>query len=366
MASLVIALGAAYAARSADGSDAPWYERVSVNGFLSTHYEYNINRPASGLNGYRVFDTDHAAFVWDVAELSAQKLASEPGDAGFRIDLTAGSTIPRVAASYGLFRDTTTGEAQDFDMQQVYASYVVPVGRGLRIDAGKHCTHTGYEVIEGYDGYNGNASRSFLFGYAIPFTHTGLRMAYPFSDRISAQLFLVNGWDNARDNNAAKSAGFQLAVMPAGSLSVFLNGLSGPEQAGDDTDRRSVGDVVVVWKPIERVTVGFNYDYGWEQGASASGGDAIWSGAAGYARYGLGKRFSLALRAEEFNDRDGARTGTDQQLREVTLTPEFRVTGAFIVRGDVRLDGSSENVFERRDGLTDAQSTVSVNLIWVY
>jgi hypothetical protein len=33
----------------------------------------------------------------------------------------------------------------------------------------------GYELIEGYDGYNDNYSRSLLFNYAIPLTHTGVK-----------------------------------------------------------------------------------------------------------------------------------------------------------------------------------------------
>jgi len=54
-------------------------------------------------------------------------------------------------------------------------SWNAPVGRGLRFDFGEHVTHMGYEVTEGYDGWNDNYSRSFLFGYTIPFTHTGLK-----------------------------------------------------------------------------------------------------------------------------------------------------------------------------------------------
>ena len=68
-------------------------------------------------------------------------------------------------------------------------------------------TNHGYELIDGYDGYNDNATRSFSFGYAIPFTHTGLKAAYAFSDQLTAMLMLVNGWDNAKDNNSSKSAG---------------------------------------------------------------------------------------------------------------------------------------------------------------
>ena len=40
-------------------------------------------------------------------------------------------------------------------------SWNAPCGSGLRFDAGKFITHHGYEVIEGYDGWNDNATHSF-------------------------------------------------------------------------------------------------------------------------------------------------------------------------------------------------------------
>jgi hypothetical protein len=343
----------------------PWYETFTLDGFFSTHYEHNFNRPASRLNAYRVFDGADQTFVWDVGELSAQRLPEKASDVGFRVDVTAGGSIPKVTASSGLLR-SESGEAEGLDIQQAYASYLAPLGRGLRIDLGKHCTHLGYEVIEGYDGYNDNATRSFLFGYAIPFTHTGLRLTYPFSERFSAQAYLVNGWDEVEDNNSGKTVGFQLALTPSGFVTLTLNGISGPEQANDNRDRRDVGEVVLVSKITEKLGLGLNYDYGHERNALGPGRDAVWTGAAAYARYGIGERAGIALRAEEFQDRDGARTGTAQTLREVTLTPEFKVSDAFVVRADLRYDWSSEKTFEKRQSVTDTQPTVLLNLIWVY
>jgi len=60
----------------------------------------------------------------------------------------------------------------------------------------------GYELIEGYDGYNDNYSRSILFGYAIPFTHTGVKASYAFSSKVAGMVEVVNGWDLLRDNIA--------------------------------------------------------------------------------------------------------------------------------------------------------------------
>jgi len=82
----------------------PWYEEIAVNGFVSASYSYNFNRPDSGTNQLRVFDFDDNTFKVDVAEVVLQKAISKPGEAGFRVDLVAGSSIPRVSSSFGVGR----------------------------------------------------------------------------------------------------------------------------------------------------------------------------------------------------------------------------------------------------------------------
>ncbi|MBK9968153.1 MAG: outer membrane beta-barrel protein [Holophagales bacterium] len=223
-----------------------WYEAISVNGFVSASYSYNLNRPASGTNRYRVFDFDDNTFKLDVAELVLQRAVSKAGDVGFRIDATAGGSVPRVAAASGLFRDPATGAAEDFDLQQAFVSWVAPVGRGLRLDIGKMVTTAGYEVVEGYDGFNDNATRSFLFAYAEPVTHTGIKAAYAFSDAVSANVMVVNGWDNVKDNNSSKTLGAGVTVSPSPRVSLtanYLYGRSGrtttPTRAGSSTSSPS-------------------------------------------------------------------------------------------------------------------------------
>src|SRR6266850_4828875 len=154
-----------------------WLHEMTLDGFLAASYSYNFNRPASATNQLRVFDFDDNSFKLDEFELVAQHPVAKPRDSGFRVDLTVGSSEPRIAASTGLFRDDSS-QAGDLDIHQAFASYVAPLGLGLRIDAGKFITSHGYEVIDGYDGWNDNATRSLLFGYAIPFTHVGVRGAY--------------------------------------------------------------------------------------------------------------------------------------------------------------------------------------------
>jgi hypothetical protein len=344
-----------------------WYDGLSINGFASIGYEFNTNRPADDTNQMRVFDTDDNNFNVDVIEMVLQKPVTKPGEAGFRFDLTAGSTVPQVTASAGLFRSDSGGE--DFDLQQAYVSYIAEVGRGLRLDAGKFITSMGYEVIEGYDGYNDNYTRSFLFGYAIPFTHTGVKVSYPFSDAVSAMVMVTNGWDDVKDNNSGKTFCLNLGLTPVPGLAVYLNYIGGPEQPDNDTDWRQVGDLVATYKPVDFVTIGVNGDYGIESDVPVGDGtmmvDAAWMGTAAYGVVNLTGQFALALRGEWFRDRDGVRTGIPQNLVEATLTPTLKLTDSFLLRGDLRVDHSNKDAFEGDEAMSQRQVTVALNAIGI-
>jgi len=135
-------------------------EDVEIHGFASSSYSYNFNEPDSRTNQFRIFDQDANSFQFDVGELVFLKETPDADDIGFRFDLTFGFSLPEVAQSTPL----TPAAEDDFDVQQGYVSWKAPVGNGLQLDAGKFITHIGAEVIEGYDGWNSNFSRSFLFG----------------------------------------------------------------------------------------------------------------------------------------------------------------------------------------------------------
>ena len=339
------------------GKQPPWYEKIAINGFVSFGYSYNLNKPDVGKNFYRVFDFDDNSFKVDVIEMSLKKEAAYKGDAGFRFDLAAGSSIPRISQSSGL-------NIGDIGIRQMYLSYDAPVGTGLRLDFGKFITSMGYEVIEGNDGYNDNYSRSFLFGYAIPFTHTGIRAGYTFNENISAMFMIVNGWDNTVDSNKSKSVCAQVGIVPVDGLNLSANYMIGPEKTNNNSDNRSLFDVVGMYKLTEQLTIGINADYGTEQHSAGAGRNATWEGFAGYAKVRLSKDFSFAMRGEQFEDNDGVRTGISQKLRELTLTPEFRPAGNFIIRGDLRLDKSDQNVFQNESTWKDTQMTLALNILY--
>lgn len=337
---------------------------VQANAFVSFGYLSNLNRPADDQIGLRYFDTQANTFSLDVAELVLQKAVANAGDVGFRVDFEAGSTIPGKEQSAGL----SIGESAD--LQQAFLSYIAPVGTGLRLDIGKFVTHMGYELIEGYDGYNDEYSRSLLFNYAIPLTHTGVKATYAFSPKLSFMAEVVNGWDVAIDNNKGKSLGAQLAILPVSPLAIYLNYIGGPETAGDNGNVRHVLDLVTTLKVSDALSLGLNADYGTEDGTSmvTPGDDATWTGVAGYAKISTPSVFSLGLRAETFKDEGGTRLGIGAaRANEFTITPTFKVAEHFVVRAEGRYDWVDQAVFTDRDGASKKnQATVGINGIFVY
>jgi hypothetical protein len=377
-------------AEEAPPTPKPWYQQITINAFASASYTWNFNDPLSRTNTFRVFDYDHNSFRIDAAEIVVQKAVANKGDFGFRIDVAMGA-VARIASSAGLLRDPDSGKGLDIDLQQAFASYIIPVGKGLRLDFGKFVTPVGYELIDGYDGYNDNFSRSFLFGFAIPFTHTGLKLSYAFSDKFAASAALINGWDNVVDNNAAKSFFVNFAITPVAPLAIYLTYIGGPERTDNNSDWRSLVDLVVTAQVHSKLKLALNVDYGHEVGgrlvdgpgiptdpaaapALVSAGNAQWAGLALYVRGQITSRFALIARGEIFWDLDSARflganaAYRNQRLIEGTLTAEVRLTDAILVRGEFRIDGSDRKVFEDKSGAApkNYQPTLGVNALYVF
>src|SRR3989338_11426612 len=216
---------------------------ISLSGFIDTSYTYNFNAPDSRTNTARVFDTEANNFSLQAAKIVLEKLPPDSGGVGFRTDLYFGEDA-EVITSSGSTRD-------QFDLEQAYISlkpprsFNLPFGNWQWIKLGKFVTMHGAEVIEAKD--NWNFTRSLLFGYAIPFTHTGIRAGYQFFDGLSGYLGINNGWDNVKDNNKSKSAEAALAWAASDKLSFNLAGMYGPEQASNDHSQRGLIDFLATY-----------------------------------------------------------------------------------------------------------------------
>lgn len=331
--------------------------------YLQGGYTYNLKNPDSQENELRVFDHKSNSFGLDLAQLVFAKDAPMDG-VGFKLKLSAGETAKWIHArglSGAPLSQPQTGQDTDvFDLTEAYIEYLAPLGKGLKFDFGKMVTYHGAEVIEAKD--NPNYSRSFLFNYAIPFTHTGLKAGYAFSDAVNANIHIVNGWDNADDNNKSKTFGLSVGLMPIEQLALNFNLMYGPEKDSNTHDNRSLFDWVGTIKPVKNLAFILNYAYAKEKNKGAE--DSKWDGLSGIVKYDFTDKYSLSLRSEYFNDKQGARTGTIQKLKEVTLTPEIRLAGGLILRPEYRHDWSGKDVFD--SGSRKKQDTIALGVMYTW
>ena len=362
VAAAVVAAGVpSYAAEVAD-----IVKGAKVSGYVDTTYTYNLNAPQSRLNALRVFDTEANSFLLNNSELSFVKDAPA-GGAGFGLVLNYGTDAQATQAAGSITDSTGDTVKDDFDIQEGFVSYGFKSGKGWwRL--GKFVTLHGAEVIKSTGDYN--ISRSFLFGYAIPFTHTGLRVHYEVSPNLSGHFGVNNGWDNLKDDGTGKTAELQVGLSLPDMLALSVTGMYGPEDngsAGTDQDSRGLVDVVATLTPANNMTVVLNYDRASQAKANGGAAPALWQGYAAYLNMGLGEKHSATVRGEVFDDHDGYRTGTVQTLKEVTLTLSCKQVDNLEMRAEYRYDMSNQNVFQDDKGVAkDTQSTVGVQLIYSF
>jgi len=350
---------------------------ISVNGYVDTSYTYlsGTGKFTSG-TANRVFDTENRSFNVNALDLTLSALP--PDGFGGMVNLTAG-TDANIIGSAGI------NNTDQFDVTQAYVHFAKG---GLMVIGGKYVTLSGAEVIK--SPANLNFSRSILFGYAIPFTHTGVRAYFtPGGSAVSPDgkwTFIAgvnNGWDVQSESQQFPAADGSLAMGK--TLELGANGnitknvalavvyYGGNESAGAfETGKRNLLDIVATFTVTDNLSFVLNYDKAEQDKALTDGSKAKWSGLAGYVNYKLSDAWRVALRTESFDDKDGFRTGVNfgtggQKWKESTITLANTPAKNVELRAELRTDSSNESSFNQTDGSTKkSQHSAALEAIYKF
>lgn len=345
---------------------------INIGGLVEAGWTYNFDDPAGGINVGRVFDFEDQDPTLDQLMVFVERTVDPSKgkfDVGGRMEWMWGGDA-RVIHSNGLFDHygLADGPDEQFDLTQLYVDVGIPVGNGLTVRAGKFTTLLGYELINP----SGNAlySHSYLFGFAIPFTNTGVLGIYPITDKVTVTAGITRGWEQSlEDNNDSIDFMGQVKWVASDKVTLYFNGITGPEQTDNDSNYRTVLDGIATIAVSDELSLAVNGDFGWEADAAADGGSALWYGVAGYAGYKISDYFTLNGRVEWFNDDDGAR-GLGTNVYEATFGVAIRPMGAdpigqnLVIRPEVRYDYSDDDIF---DGATqNDQWTFGVDALFTF
>jgi hypothetical protein len=354
----------AAADEAADSGTVPAAPGVVTTAYLDVGYEY-LSGDGLFISGAqdRVFDARRDALSLQQAAVT---VAYQPKEGfGGVLNLTAGDAAAVIRAYGSPVQDSK------FDMTQAYVQYAASA---LTVSAGKFVSLAGAEVIA--SPANTNYSRSILFGYAEPFTHTGLRSAYAANDLVTMYLGVNNGWDDFKDTNGAKTLEAGVALTPSRTLSVVASGYFGEERSGGLVNdgpqgERSLVDLVATWALTEQLSLIVNYDWGRQDNVLAAlpGANrrANWRGLAGYANYTFTDHWKASVRAETLDDAQGYRTGVPQTWRELTTTIAYLPLKCIELRAEFRIDTSAVKSFESAAGnAAQDQESVALQALFKY
>lgn len=255
-------------------------------------------------------------------------------------------------------------------------SYLVPIGNGLTVTGGLFNSFIGYQSI--YSKSNLNYTRSYLADNA-PYFMFGAGATYPVNEAWQVGLYVINGYNYLSHPNDRPSYGTQVAWRPTAKLTVTENLYYGPDQSNTTVSFwRFFSDSIVEWKDGPW-TVAAAYDIGTERAAELAGHPrAFWTGGALYGRWNFSGPWSLALRPEFYWDRNGRISGSEQLLKAMTTTLEYKWTHCWqmaLLRLEYRYDessGAGGGFFKRGElapgvaGLASSQQLLLFSVTWAF
>ncbi|NNM87130.1 MAG: outer membrane beta-barrel protein, partial [Phycisphaerae bacterium] len=325
---------------------------INIYGYLEAGYTTSFQGTPSPTYAGRVFDTEYGNHLQlDQLDLSVEKAInfSDPAfrkrgwDIGGKMEWLYGYDASLIHSNgLNFYHDWANNGTQhplyQFDLEQAYVDFAVPVGKdgGLRLRIGKFDTLLGEETINPTTNYF--YSHSFEFGYAIPFTNTGVLAQYILNSQWSFWGGITRGWNQTlRDNNSALDFMGEVDYAPNSQWNFIANFITGPEDTGDNSHYRSVLDLIGSWTPANilggNLTLVNNTDFGYDgaggtpsfspNSSIASAQSAGWFATAFYASYNINSYLQANARAEYYYDGDSFTTalapGHNLSLSELTL-----------------------------------------------
>jgi hypothetical protein len=318
-ASLVFALPSALIAQGARSDTSI---TVTFGGFVDGYYAWDFGRPTTfdrSFAGGTLFTTQptrHNEFNVSLAFVEAQ---IEGARVRGRLALQAGTSVQSNYSSEPT-HGSVSGPSLTRHLQEAYAG--VKLGDNVWADGGIFYSHMGMEGWVSRD--NPTYTRSLVAEYS-PYYQAGAKVTWAVSPKLTAQLDVVNGWQNISENNSGKGAGIRLDLTPSSTSTLSYYNFFSDEAGNRLRTFNGVGAKVVSGK----LTLLGQFDLGTQAKSSSSGGSASWYGLTAIARAQVTPTVALSGRVERYDDADQVIVATGAQT-DGTPNGALRTNGGSI------------------------------------
>lgn len=357
----VAAAGLIFVSLATNPARADEARTVKFGAFLDTYYAYDFKKPGAerifiAPSGgppalYSTQPSRHNEFNLNLAFIEA-KLDAERVRG--RLALQMGTSVQANYAAETSADQNRAGAGAGISryIQEAVAGYQITPD--LWVDAGIYFSHIGMESFISRD--NWTYTRS-LSAENSPYYQSGVRLSYAISKEWSAQLHLLNGWQNINENNKQKSVGTQVAYAPSDAFSITYNTLIGSEGGS-----RIFQDLIVKYAFGPNFQLGGSFDYGIQRAAGNS--NKWWVGTL-IARYQATEKVALVARAERFSDPNSAIVSAGSEGFRVwggSIGVDTALQPNLVWRNELRLFGSAASIFPSKGGTASQDSFAVTSL----
>lgn len=224
------------------------------SGFLDFGYLLDFNHPANHLFRDRgtTFKVDELDL--NMAGAGVKKDASQDSRWGMELAAQGGKDSAVFGFSASAPNIGGANVLRHFGAANV--SYLAPVGNGLTVQGGLFSSLIGYDSLYAKDNFE--YTRPWGADYT-PYLMFGLNASYPFSKKITATTFVLNGYWHLAHANNVPSFGGQLSYSVSDHLNFKETVLYGPHQADTALEFwRFFSDSIAEWKK-DKLTTAFEY-----------------------------------------------------------------------------------------------------------
>jgi hypothetical protein len=223
------------------------------------------------------------------------------------------------------------------------------------LDLGIFGSHIGFESAISKD--NWTLTRS-LMAENSPYYESGARFTYEVDPKLTLTALVLNGWQNIRENNQAKSLGTQIQWKPSDKLLINSSTFYGNEQPTDSlVRRRYFHNFYVTYAATERLSLAGVFDVGKQQSAGRHGYDT-WHAGSAFVKYKLADQFSTTLRGEYYyadrgviiNSSIPTLTDADFRASGGSLNLDYLPTSNVAFRVEGRYLRSKDPIFQHDTG----------------
>lgn len=343
IAALAVAATLPLHAQSSTQASTDSTPKLTFGAFVDGYFAWDFGRPPAldrSFVGGTVFTTQpsrHNEFNVNLAYVETK--IDAPHYRG-RLALQAGTSVQSNYAG-----EPTKGTISGPNLARMLQEAVVGVklADNVWVDAGIFYSHIGTESWASRD--NPTYTRSLIADYT-PYYQSGVKFTWTPNTKLTAQLDIVNGWQNISENNSGKGAGLRLDYAADANTTISYFNLVSSEA----TSRLRIFNGLGVKRAMGKLSVVAEADVGSQSRGANANGQSTWYGWTAIARIQATPTVALVARVEGYDDKDQVIVATGSYVAStktvanpalqaiggsfgVDVTPYARVTWRTEVRG---------------------------------